>query len=457
EGPDAPLWHDRLTRDLDNLRAALDRLLDQRPADASLSVASALFRFWSLGPHRQAGREYLRRALEQAGAESSPVAARTLLTAAHLANQAAAYQDATRLYEQSRIMFESLGDVAGVAMVEIAHGMIELNLGQLETAFTWFTASRAHYEQAGDGAGVADAIGCAGNARSAQGRLIEATALLEAAERRYRELGDDLGLAICRVDQADTLRDQGHPGEAAALLEDSLDALRRYGNWHGLGLALTRLADVVREQGDLARSADLLDEAATLSTQVHSQGLAGWALLQRCRLGLAARDFAAAQQAGEQAIPLLDAGGARWESCEAQETLALVHAAQGEWEGARRLALESLIGFAAMGAQVWTVNVLETVIAILAATRPDPRLAAAGAAADSVRQTLRARRLPTREARFARAMDILRAALGADGFAAAWERGATTSLAEAVAAVNALSESSTGINSGVSNQATIIK
>src|SRR5207247_10438470 len=63
-GTDQVAWQDWLEREVGNLRAALEWLLERKQGEAALRLASALQRFWSLPGYLNEGRSFLKQALE---------------------------------------------------------------------------------------------------------------------------------------------------------------------------------------------------------------------------------------------------------------------------------------------------------------------------------------------------------------------------------------------------------
>ena len=78
-------WLDRLEREHDNLRAALDRLADSGETQLALTLAGALFRFWYMHGHLAEGRRRLD-GLLRADARPTRARARALDGAAVMAN-----------------------------------------------------------------------------------------------------------------------------------------------------------------------------------------------------------------------------------------------------------------------------------------------------------------------------------------------------------------------------------
>jgi predicted ATPase/DNA-binding CsgD family transcriptional regulator len=217
---------DRIDRELNNIRAALDVLVAREPARA-MDLGADLFRFWS-ARHVREGRDWLERALRAGGPDVPPaVRARALFAATWLAHFQGDYDARRRMAG------------ACLAAAQLADDPLIL--------------ARALYV-----AGVA--------------LTDEDTA---AAEARYREslalcerIGDDTGVATASNDLGELARSAGAFDDAQAHYGRALELWRRMGDMTGVARGAHNLAQAARDIGDLPRAADLLRESLTASAQV---------------------------------------------------------------------------------------------------------------------------------------------------------------------------------------------
>lgn len=130
------IWLERLEQNHDNLRAALAWARDHRPADY-LRLAGALGWFWLLHGHLNEGRSHLAEAL--AGSrDASPDLARALHSAGTLAGWQGDADAGRALVEESRAIFQELGDRLGVALCLDSLGWAAIFGGDAETALRDF-------------------------------------------------------------------------------------------------------------------------------------------------------------------------------------------------------------------------------------------------------------------------------------------------------------------------------
>ena len=107
-------WLDRLERDHDNIRAAMDWLETSGETDRVLRLAAALWRFWDLKGHLVEGRRRLEGALR---ADDRPTAARAnaLSGAADMALTSGDVATGRRWAEEALELHRTLGDAWGTA------------------------------------------------------------------------------------------------------------------------------------------------------------------------------------------------------------------------------------------------------------------------------------------------------------------------------------------------------
>jgi tetratricopeptide (TPR) repeat protein len=223
KGADQRAWGERVERDHDNLRAALEWTLVGDAATRTLGLrgAAALGWFWYTHGH---GAEGVRR-LEQAlgAAADAPAVLRGRAT-----------------------------HVLGVLLSQRA------DLGRADECFR---AGLELFREAGDDARRAGSLNSlAANARQ-RGDMPAARALFEQAVALRRRMGDRKSLADPLSNLGVVAMDTGDFEEAHALLEESLRIDREYANDWGIALNLGNLGALAIERGELERARELLRES----------------------------------------------------------------------------------------------------------------------------------------------------------------------------------------------------
>jgi predicted ATPase/DNA-binding SARP family transcriptional activator len=452
-GPRGAAWRERLEREYDNLRAALDGLVDAartsaepgRATELGLRLAGALWPFWASRGDWSEGCERLRELL------ALPVAvARTALRAEALCGLGALTErqewhvvSASPLYEESLAIWRELGNKRRIAELLDSLAFVCNIQDDYERQAALTAEALAIWQELGDPEGIAEARDSIGRMAYRQGEYARARALWEESVAIRQELGDRETAAGRLLDIARAAGLQGDRQGMRATLEECLTVHREIGKRdildkvhyllmhatyllgdeeaaraHGweclalaremgqkrsLGSALALLGKLVGRQGDLPTAQALLEESLALGRELESPGIISGALN------------------GIGTIFLTRGDGAKARACY-RESAVVSREAYDRWsrldrDGAQGRIAESLEGLAAV-----------------AAGEGDARRAARLLGAAAVRrEVVNARRPPAEHAEQEHDMATLCTELGEEAFTAAWEEGQVMSLESAIA------------------------
>ncbi|HEU5431420.1 MAG TPA: tetratricopeptide repeat protein, partial [Thermomicrobiales bacterium] len=290
-GPAQAEWFDRLEREHDNFRAALDGL-DRlgRPADR-LRLAGSLWRFWWVRGHLREGREQLRRALAAVSADDpalAPWRARALDGAGALAEAQGDIDHAESLHRGALAVWRADGDRRGAARALENLGIIALHdRGDPAAARESFDAALTLYRDAGDDAGVASALTNLGDVALAEEDYAAAGALLRETLAMAEASGDARGVAAGLTSLGALAFFEGDAADAAALYERSLPFWRRLGDAQGEALVLGNLGEAMQRLGQPERARTYYGQSLAAADDLGDrQGVA----FARSHLGQLARD-----------------------------------------------------------------------------------------------------------------------------------------------------------------------
>ncbi len=395
-GPQQAVWLERLEREHDNLRAALQWSLEQagkeeteqstiNGRDMSLRLAGALGSFWWVHGHLSEGRNFLERAL--AAGESggvSPAGAKALFTAANLAFVQSDYERAVALSEGSLAVCRELGDKRGIA----------LSLYPL------------------------------GNVAWTRGNMAVARTMKEEALALFRELDDKGFVAWSLFSLALLDSSQGEYVKACTLFEESLTIQKELGNKQGIAHSLSQLAQTLFvSQGDQARISMLLEECLALSQEVgFKEGIAAYCYLSG-QIALCQSDIVLAYTLAKKSVDLYKEIGHRHGTAESLAGLGKVVAAQGDYAGAQKLYEESLAISGELG-EKWVIAVcLVELGEVVAAQRQLAWAAQLWGASEALRDVIGIPIPPIKRADYDHSVSAARAHLGERPFAIAWAQG----------------------------------
>ncbi len=211
---------DRLEREHDNLRAALDRLEASGESERALRLAGAVSRFWYRRGHLAEGGRYLENLLAADG-RSTPARAKALNGAARLALHTGDFATLRVRAEEALALHRALVD-------------------------QWGTADSRYLL----GAVVAE-----------EGDFAEAQQLLEESVREFRELGDEHYALLATRALAWMCSELGDRDRARALSEDNLRRARATGNVRMEARSLSSLAEFPLGEGRFQDALSMLNEA----------------------------------------------------------------------------------------------------------------------------------------------------------------------------------------------------
>ncbi len=268
-GREQVAWLARVERELPNLRAAVERLLETGDAEAVLRLLTWTDNLWT---EREVNRAEIIRWLEAAFARSGIASTRLHAGALHILICATS----------STPLAGDAGQYAGRA-IEVARELDDP-----------FLLGRAYYS-------LGLVHEAAGNARLAEDAFEQAVALL-----RHIPPSPWLGAAL--GGQGDMRHANGDPAGAVALLDEGLHVYRAHGQPWGISLLLGQRAHVALSQGDLPLAARLFVESLDVGEEIQNAwlalgaaaGLAGVAW-QRGQPERAARLLGVADEARERA------------------------------------------------------------------------------------------------------------------------------------------------------------
>ncbi|MEX2558139.1 MAG: adenylate/guanylate cyclase domain-containing protein [Actinomycetota bacterium] len=142
-------WNNRLERELDNLRSALDHLEESGDGERALRLAGAVSEFWCEKEHWAEGLRYLESALR---VDERPTAARAkaLAGAAHMARDTGDSSTGRLRAEEGLGLYRMLGDVWGTANAEYWLGHAAAEAGDFTQGRDSFAAASRLFTEAGD-------------------------------------------------------------------------------------------------------------------------------------------------------------------------------------------------------------------------------------------------------------------------------------------------------------------
>jgi predicted ATPase/class 3 adenylate cyclase/DNA-binding CsgD family transcriptional regulator len=436
-GPRQAVWLERLEREHDNLRAAMQWLLEQEETEQrrelALRLGGALLRFWEVRGHWSEGWNFLQWARAGSKGVAVPAQVKALMAAAYLLDHLENDTDrAQALYEESLVLYRELGDTAGIALSLLHLGEIAGRRGNFAAAYARTEEALALFRAVEDKWGIAWSLtNLAGIVRQ-QGEYARATSLNEESLALFRALEDMEGIAWSLTNLAGIVSQQGEYARAISLNEESLALFRALGDIEGIAWSLFGLAEVLfLSQGDPAKVHTLLEEGLALCREVgHKLGIA-WALSHLGEMSLQQGNAVKARLLLEESLPLYREGRDQWGIVESLSLLGRVEALEGDPAAARTLYEESLALAREMGIKN-IASCLEGLAGVVATQGELAWAAKLWGTAEALREAIGVPIPPVERAEYERTVAAARSRLGEKVFAAAWAKGRTMTTEQAL-------------------------
>lgn len=422
-GPQQVVWLERLELEHDNLRAAMQWLLEQggteQRSEMALRLGGALMWFWQVRTHWSEGRTFLERALAGNKGVAVPVQVKALQAAAYLAYLQGDTARAEALLEESLALSRKIGDTAGIALSLRRLGLIAGWRSNLEVAASRTEEALALFRAVRDKEGIAGSLSNLADIVGQQGEYARAISLYEESLAFFRAIGNKKDIAFSLFHLADALfLSQGDPAKVRTLLEESLALRREVGHKTGIAWALALFGEVVLQQGDTVKARLLLEESLALCREIgHKHSTAESSpLFGRVEVN---------KQAGVVA---------RFMVAKSLSLLGRVEAHDGNYAAARDLYEEALTLAMEEGDTLNIHSYLEGLADVVAVQGNPAWAALLWGAAEALREAMGTPIPPVYRTDYDRSVVAARAQLGEQAFAAAWSEGRTMSLEQVLIA-----------------------
>jgi DNA-binding CsgD family transcriptional regulator/tetratricopeptide (TPR) repeat protein len=263
-GPRQIQWLARLERERDNLRVALDWLLETQDWDGATELGWNLWVFWWIRNDHAEGRRWMNRVLEE-GTHLPPVTrARALALAGAMALGQGDIAAAKACCTESLALFTAEGDELSAGRSGMVLGLIASGAGDAATATRQLREISGVFERDGVHFWAALATSALGMLPFRGGDFDRAEVLLQEGYVLSRRAGDRFSRYITLYNLARLAQARGNLGEAAGWYREGLAISLEAGDRANTAYCLEGLAAVAAARGDPERAAQLLGGAGAL-------------------------------------------------------------------------------------------------------------------------------------------------------------------------------------------------
>jgi predicted ATPase len=276
-GAERVQWFNRLEQEHDNLRAALQWLLEQADVEEAKQrkemaprLAGALVHFWASRGYVSEGQMWLERILKETKSSiGASLQAKAFSAAGMLATISGEYDRAASLYTESLKLYQGVGEAQGIALSQHWLGWIALRKkGDVQLARSMLEESYALFKKMGDKTNLAYSLHFLAGVAIDQGKYAEAHTLLKEGLALFREMMYKEGISWSLRFQGRFLFAQGDWAGASVLMEESLRLSREVNYQLGIAYALDLLGRFALAQGDSSKAWPLFQESLNLLRKV---------------------------------------------------------------------------------------------------------------------------------------------------------------------------------------------
>jgi predicted ATPase/DNA-binding CsgD family transcriptional regulator len=268
-GPQLAQWMRRLELEHDNLRAAIDWLLERGEAALALRMGASLAVFWELHYSLHEGWNVLSRALVGSEDVAVPVRARGLVVAGWMAILLGHFERAEVLCQEGLALFRAIGDTWGMGHALFRLAMCADQRGDLAAARSRYQESIVFNREAGNKMLLAWSLSLDAWLALSQGEYAGAHAGLEESLAMFRDIGSRHFEPMALANLGEILFLQGDTTTARLLLEQSCSLFRELGNEPRIPWPLIIWGGVLMAEGDLAGARALCEESLILLSRVN--------------------------------------------------------------------------------------------------------------------------------------------------------------------------------------------
>jgi predicted ATPase/class 3 adenylate cyclase len=265
-GGDRKSMLDRLERDLDNFRAALDWCIERQKTEQALRLAAAMWRLWQMRGHLREGRARIESVLALPGVDDHPDAKRLALEAAGgIAYWQADMGTALRWYDEALVLTRATGDKKALANALYNDSFPRvIGRSDMRAALPILEEAAKLYGELGDNAGLARCKWAIGNVHYFLEEYPDAVPALEDAIGRFRQLGDNFSLGWALHTRALVSVNTGAAAAAEPLVAEGLKLFSDAGDVSGVTLLLDDIAQVAQLKGERMRALRLAGASKAL-------------------------------------------------------------------------------------------------------------------------------------------------------------------------------------------------
>ncbi len=332
-------WIERLQREYENIKAAIQWTINQQEGELGLRYIVSLWNFWKFCGYQHDCRQITQTVLAQTTNLRQPIRAQVLRLSGWLAHDLRDYTAMLVAFQASLELSSLLDDRSGVGLARLGLGALAQLRGQWDPARDHIQACLQLFRELDDPRQLAWSIDLMGRIEFSQGNLPEAQRLFQESVSHFRSLGSQSATAFALSHLGQAAFYQGEIEKSQLLLEESFALSNATGDTRGPLIAILKnyLAEIAIHTKQIPRSRELINQCLTLCKD---SGYTWCAELGNCTAGLLALqegDLPSARGYFQISLSLQQSLKEHWRSVALLEIVACLLVIRQEWLAAARL------------------------------------------------------------------------------------------------------------------------
>lgn len=422
-GQQQKTWLDRLTRDYDNLSAAMEWSLESNPA-AGLNLAVALVDYWDIVGLFGDGRRMLEAFLAVTPTEPSLARARGVIGTIWFAARQGDISRWRELQEEGWTLVNALDDDPGKALVLSGRGVLAAYLdSDYDLAEQYFEEALALRQAEGDPFEIGRALGMPANIALHRFDYGRAERLFGESLALFRKVGDEREMAGAFWNLAEVALARRDYRLARVYAEDSLSRYGNLGDRHGIATSLRTLGRAAYNLGDLNQARSAGEQSVGIFRELEDRTCLGITLVSLAGPIQAQGDPQLAESLVAEAVELARKLGDKATESAALDTLGRTLLAQDRVVEAQQQFSDGWAAQMTIDDNENAPSILEGLAAAMSAIKQPEQAARLLGAAEALRERIKMARAAAEEPLYRETLDRLRRDLDEGRIREAWAEG----------------------------------
>lgn len=303
------VWLAKLDQELDNLRTALQWLIDQQETDLALRFAEAFGKFCGLRGYWHEEQRLLNATLQLPVTQQQKIRGKVLRRAGHLAYRLRDLKQARTLLEQSVICSRATGDQQNLVGALSSLGLVLYRQNELDAAYQLLKECVAVASSMDDYWVRANALESLGRFMHFQGAQEEAYTLLQESVTIARTYLDKESLARILTTLVDLEISRGKREQAMQVAQESFRLAQELNTRPLIALTLGTLGKVALFQGDYPQACQYFEQRSAIAEALGDLPAIAHIKLKLATIALAVKDFTQTEELLDEAFEILQSLG----------------------------------------------------------------------------------------------------------------------------------------------------